>query len=84
MGEQVLSVLFGCLATVLAIISIVLAYVQYRAYTRQSTNSTTPSALEVGHSTASTTSEDLEGEPGRWSSFGMPPFMIDMDLIQRL
>jgi preprotein translocase subunit SecG len=60
MGERVLSILFGCLATVLAIVSIVLAYIQYRTYMRQSTHNTTPAALELGHSTASTSSEDLE------------------------
>jgi hypothetical protein len=60
-----LSILFGSLATVLAIVSIILAYIQYRTYTRQSTNRTTPSALEVGHSMASTTSDDPEVETGR-------------------
>jgi hypothetical protein len=65
MGEQVLSILFGCLATALAVVSVILAYIQYRTYTRQSTHSTTPSALEVGHAIASTTSDDLEVISGR-------------------
>jgi hypothetical protein len=84
MGEQMLSILFGCLATVLAIVGIILAYIQYRTYTRQSTNRTTPSALEVGHSTASTTSDDLEVGPGRWSSLIMLPFVIGMYMVHRL
>jgi hypothetical protein len=84
MGEQILSILFGCLATVLAIISIILAYIQYRTYTRQSTHNTICSSLETGHLKASTTSDDLEVKPGRWGSLIMPPFVIDIDLVQRL
>jgi hypothetical protein len=84
MGEQTISILFGCLATVLAIVSIILAYIQYRAYTRQSTHNTTCSSLETGHPTASTTSIDLEVKPGRWSSLIMPPFMINTDSVRKL
>jgi hypothetical protein len=84
MGEKILSILFGCLATVLAAVSIILAYIQYRTYTRQSTHSTTPSALEVGHYIASTTSDDVEVSFGRRSNLIMLPFVIDIDLVQRL
>jgi hypothetical protein len=84
MDEQMLSILFGSLATVLAIVSIILAYIQYRTYKRQSTNWTTPSALEVGHSMASTSSDDPEVEPGRWSSLVMPILMINMNSIEKL
>jgi hypothetical protein len=80
MGEDILSILFGCLATVLAIVSIVLAYLQFRTYTRQSTHSTTPSALEADHFMASTTLDDLEETSPRWSVFVMLPFTINVNL----
>jgi hypothetical protein len=84
MGERILSILFGCLATMLAIVGIILAYIQYRTYTRQSINRTTPSALEIGHSTSSTTSDELEVELGRWRVLIMLPFVIYIDLVRRL
>jgi hypothetical protein len=84
MGDQMISILFGCLATVLAIVGIILTYIQYRTYKRQSTHNTTLSSLEIGDPTASTTYEDLEVKPGRWRSLIMLLFLIDMDLVQRL
>jgi hypothetical protein len=84
MGEKILSILFGCLATVLAAVSIILAYIQYRTYIRQSAHNATLATLETGHSTASTTSDDLEVKSGQWSSLIVPPFVVDMDLVQRL
>jgi hypothetical protein len=84
MGEQILSILFGCMATVLAVVSIVLAYIQCRTYLRQSAHNATPAALEIGHSTVSTSSDDLEQRFGRWSILMMLRLVMTTDLVQKL
>lgn len=53
-AELQLSIIFGCLATVLAILSVLMACLQYRTHNRLTTLSTTPSILESGRPQAST------------------------------
>jgi len=51
MTENTLTIIFGCLATVLAIAGIVLACLQFRAHIRRSIHHTaTPSAMENARS----------------------------------
>jgi hypothetical protein len=47
-SELTLTIIFGCLATVLALAGIVVGYVQYRSHDRTSTITTSSSSLEAG------------------------------------
>lgn len=47
--EIPLTIIFGALATTLALISIGVAYLQYRLYARQAEPAQTPSRIESGH-----------------------------------
>jgi hypothetical protein len=58
MTENILTIVFGCLATVLAIAGIVLACLQFRAHIRHSANDATPSAIENAPSLESIPSDD--------------------------
>jgi hypothetical protein len=46
--DLTLTIIFGCLATVLALAGIAVGYVQYRSYNRTSTTASSPSSLEAG------------------------------------
>ena len=46
--ELTLTIIFGCLATILAFAGIIVAYVQYRSYNHTSTTAPSPSSLEAG------------------------------------
>jgi hypothetical protein len=47
-SEPTLTIIFGCLATVLALAGIVVGYVQYRSYNRPLTAASSRSSLEAG------------------------------------
>jgi hypothetical protein len=47
-SEPTLTIIFGCLATVLALAGIIVACVQYRSYNRTSDSPSSPSSLEAG------------------------------------
>jgi hypothetical protein len=47
-SELTLTIIFGCLATVLALAGIIVACVQYRSYNRTSDSTSSPSSLETG------------------------------------
>lgn len=79
MAERQLSIIFGCLATVLAIASIILAYVQHRTHSRQPRQNTTPSALENGGSPAVTASDEPEDTSGRQDGLIMLLFVVHMN-----
>jgi hypothetical protein len=49
MTESLLTIIFGCLATVLAIASIVLAYLQVRNHIRKTTHEATHSDMETAY-----------------------------------
>jgi hypothetical protein len=46
--EQTLTIIFGCLAIVLALAGIIVAYVQYRSYNRTANTTTSASSPETG------------------------------------
>lgn len=84
MSERLLTIIFGCFATVLAITGIALTYVQYLTYTRQSSHNTALSALENGHSSALTVSDDLQGTPRWWNGHTLLASVVNMSLIRAL
>lgn len=47
-SESTLTIIFGCLATVLALAGIIVTCVQYRSYNRTSDSTSSPSSLEAG------------------------------------
>jgi hypothetical protein len=47
-SELTMTIIFGCLATVLALAGIIVACVQYRTYNRTSDSTSSPSSLEAG------------------------------------
>lgn len=79
MTENILTIVFGCLATVLAIAGIVLACLQLRAHIRRSATDTSPSAMENAHSPVQTTSDLRPLPPRRSSGPNMLPIMISND-----
>ena len=68
-SEPALTIIFGCLATVLALAGIVVGYVQYRSYNRTSTKTTTsPSSLEAGLQLTTIAPGDQPQEQGETGS----------------
>jgi hypothetical protein len=65
MTENILTIVFGCLATVLAIAGIILACLQLRAHIRRSVHDTTPSATENAHSLELTPFDERRLASGR-------------------
>jgi hypothetical protein len=84
MAEQQLTIIFGCFATVLAIVGIILTYVQFGTYAHQSLYDTTSSGLENGRSSVVAASGDLEEIPGRWYRLNVLPFMVNMNPTRNL
>jgi hypothetical protein len=76
MTENILTIVFGCLATVLAIASIILACLQFRAHIRHSANDVSPSAMENAHSLAWTASGRRGFTPGRSNYPNIHPIVI--------
>ena len=82
MTNETLTIVFGCLASVLAIASIVLTCLQLRAHTRQSAHNATPSAMENAHSPMGATSEDHNRlAPGRPNRYNILPIMTFDGLV---
>ena len=75
-SEPALTIIFGCLATVLALAGIVVGYVQYRSYNRTSTTTTTsPSSLEAGLQLSLITPGD-QTQPQEQGETDLPPSPI--------
>ena len=83
MTENLLTIVFGCLATVLAIAGIVLACLQFRAHVRQPAHNATPSAIENAHSPVHvwTASGRRRSTPRKSDRQNMSPFMIVDGLV---
>jgi hypothetical protein len=75
-SEPTLTIIFGCLATVLALAGIVVGYVQYRSYNRTSTPDSSRSSLEAGLQLSAITPRDQPQEQGETS---VPPSPIIPD-----
>ena len=76
MTENLLTIVFGCLATVLAIAGIILACLQFRAHIRQSTRDATPSVMENANVSMPTASGHRRLELGRSDWPNILPVMI--------
>jgi hypothetical protein len=76
MTENILTIVFGCLATVLAITGIILACLQLRAHIRRSVHDTTPSATENAHSLELTAFGQRRLASGRSNCPNILPIMI--------
>jgi len=63
-SEPTLTIIFGCLAIVLALASIVVGYVQYRSYNRTLTAESSRSSLEAGLQLSAITPFDQPQEQG--------------------
>jgi hypothetical protein len=75
-SEPTLTIIFGCLATVLALAGIVVGYVQYRSYNRTSTPDSSPSSLEAGLQLSAITPGDQPQEQGETGS-SLSPIVPD-------
>jgi hypothetical protein len=62
--ELTLTIIFGCLATLLALAGIVVACVQYRSYIRASDTTISPSSLETGLPLSPIITDDQSQERG--------------------
>ena len=74
-SEPTLTIIFGCLATVLALAGIVVGYVQYRSYNRTSTTDSSPSSLEAGLQLSLITPGD-QTQPQEQGETDLPPSPI--------
>ena len=81
MTDENLTIVFGCLASVLAIASIVLTCLQLRAHSRQSAHNATPSAMENARSPMGATSEHSRLAPGRSNRYSILPIMTFDGLV---
>jgi hypothetical protein len=81
MTENILTIIFGCLATVLAITGIILACFQFRAHIRHSANDATPSVIENAPSLELTTPDQRRLASGRSHYPSMLQIMIFDGLI---
>jgi hypothetical protein len=81
MTENILTIVFGCLATVLAIAGIVLACLQFRTHIRRSAHDTTPSAMENASSLELTTFSENRLASGAVDCHKILPIMIFDGLV---
>jgi len=84
MIENLLTIVFGCLATVLAIAGIILACLQFRAHVRQPAHNRTPSAMENAHPPILTVSGHKRSAAQKSDRQNMSPFMIVDGLVLAL
>lgn len=84
MSDAVLTTVFGVLATLLAIASVLLAYAQYRTRQRQRASDATPSTLENGQLQAPSTSSNLREMIQRPDAANLLPTLIQMYWLQIL
>jgi hypothetical protein len=81
MTDEILTIVFGCLASVLAIASIVLTCLQLRAHSRQSAHNATPSAMENAHSPMGATCDHNRLAPGRSNRYNILQIMTFDGLV---
>jgi hypothetical protein len=81
MTDEILTIIFGCLASVLAIASIILTCLQLRAHIRQSAHNETPSAMEKAPSLMWTASDHRRLAPGSSTCPNILPIMIFDGLV---